>query len=152
MAQTQPLLSVQNIAETHLAQVVPALLVVPALRQFIARVGAGDVGVEVGGVVSQQTTANQLFLVPQTEQTQLGLIQRIFLRREGLAQLRQNLLEGVPESLRAETLGGKSPLGGEDGALVPVGDFRLGTGIADAMNGCQQQVVSRARSGTRRRP
>ena len=38
MAQAQPVFPVQNIAEAYLAQVVPALFVVPALCQLIARV------------------------------------------------------------------------------------------------------------------
>jgi hypothetical protein len=62
VTQTQPVLSVQNIAQAHLAQVVAALLVVAALRQLVPRVGAGNVGVEVGGIVGQQPTADQLLL------------------------------------------------------------------------------------------
>ena len=38
MAQAQAVFPVQNVAEAHLAQVVTALLVVPALGQFIARI------------------------------------------------------------------------------------------------------------------
>jgi len=50
-----------------LAQVVPTLFVVAALRQVVPRVGAGNVGVEVGGIVGQQPTTNQLLFLPQTE-------------------------------------------------------------------------------------
>src|SRR6266576_1534383 len=38
-----------------------------ALRQLVTRVGAGNVGVEVGGIVGQQPATDQLLLLPQTE-------------------------------------------------------------------------------------
>jgi hypothetical protein len=69
MTQAQSILSIQNVAEPDLAQVVSPLLVVSALRQLIALVGAGDIGIEVGGVVGQQPTTNQLFLLPQAQQS-----------------------------------------------------------------------------------
>src|SRR5229473_8450799 len=80
------------------------------------------------------------------------MIERIFRRSQGLALLRQNLFEGVPEGLRGKAFGRKTPLGSEDGLLVPVADFRLRAGIADAVNGREQEVVSRSGSGTRSRP
>ena len=58
------MLAVQNVTETDLPQVVSALFVVPALGQLVAGVGAGDIGVEVGGVVGQQAAADQLLLFP----------------------------------------------------------------------------------------
>ena len=58
------MLAIQHVAESHLTQIVPALLIVAALRQMVLRVGAGDVGVEVGGVVAQQAAADQLLLLP----------------------------------------------------------------------------------------
>ena len=64
VTQTQAMLAIQDVAETHLAQVVPALLIVAALGQMVLRVGAGDVGVKVGGIVAQQAAADQLLLLP----------------------------------------------------------------------------------------
>ena len=49
----------------------PSLLVVAALRQMIAGVGGRDVGVKVGGVVSQQALADKLLFFPQTQQVAL---------------------------------------------------------------------------------
>ena len=51
-AQAEPMFAIEHVAETDLPQVVSALLVMPALGQLVTRVGAGDIGVEVGGVVS----------------------------------------------------------------------------------------------------
>src|ERR1700739_1136684 len=112
------MLSVQNIAQAHLAQIVAALFVVAALGQLVPRVGAGHVGVEVGGIVGQQPTTDQLLFLPQTEETQLRTIERIFGGSAGLAGLWQNLFEGVPESLRSKAFGRKTPLGSKDGPLV----------------------------------
>ena len=95
VAQAPSAFPVQNITETHLPQIVAALLVVPALRQFVASVGAGDIGVEVGGVVGQQAAAHAWLLLPQSQQAQLGVLQRIVTGRF----LRQNLLESIPEGL-----------------------------------------------------
>ena len=69
MTQAQSILSLQHIAESDLTQVVSALLIVSALGQLIAGVGAGDIGIEVGGVVSQQPTTHQLFFLPQAQQS-----------------------------------------------------------------------------------
>src|SRR5271169_326935 len=80
------------------------------------------------------------------------MIQRIFRGSAGLTRLRQNLLEGVPESLRSKALGRKTPLGSEDGPVVPVADFGFRTGITDAVNGGEQEIVSGTGSGTRSRP
>src|SRR6267143_4118845 len=80
------------------------------------------------------------------------MIERIFRGSQGRTRLRQNLFEGVPESLRGKAFGRKTPLGSKDGLLVPVADFRLRAGIADAVNGREQEIVSRSGSGTRSRP
>ena len=53
------------------AQVVTALFIVPALGQFVARVVAGDtgdIGMEVGGIVSEQVPAYPLLAFPQIQQ------------------------------------------------------------------------------------
>src|SRR5437016_10765466 len=71
---------------------------------------------------------------------------------QSLTGFRKNLFEGVPEGLRGKALGRETPLGSEDGLLVPVADFGLRTGIADAVNGGEQEIVSGAGSGTRSRP
>ena len=54
MTQTQTLLAIQHVAETNLAQVVATLFVVAPLRQLVAGVVAGDIGVEVGRVVRRR--------------------------------------------------------------------------------------------------
>ena len=59
--------AIENVTETDLPQVVLVLLVVPTLGQLIAGVGADDIGVEVGGVVSQQATTHQLLSLPQSQ-------------------------------------------------------------------------------------
>ena len=64
VTQTQAMLAIQHVGESHLAQAVPALLIVAALREMVLRVGTGDVGVEVGGVIAQQAAADQLLLLP----------------------------------------------------------------------------------------
>ena len=102
------MLAIEHVAQTDLPQIMAALLVVSALGQLIARVGAGDIGVEVGGVVSQQTTTHQLFLFPYSQQTQLGLLQGIVGRGERFWAFRQDLFKGVPERLRSKALGGNS--------------------------------------------
>ena len=58
------MLAIQHVAQTDLPQVMAALLVVSPLGQLIPAVATGDVGVEVGGVVGQQTTTHQLLLFP----------------------------------------------------------------------------------------
>src|SRR2546430_11366630 len=82
----------------------------------------------------------------------LRLIQRIFRWSEGRTRLRQNLFEGVPEGLRGKAFGRKPPLGSEDGPIIPVADFRFWTGITDAVNGGEQEIVSGTGSRTRRGP
>src|SRR6516225_8726338 len=69
MTQAQAMLPIQHIAESDLAQVVSTLFIVAALRQLIAHVAAGDIGIEVGGVVRQQPTTHQLFFLPQAQQS-----------------------------------------------------------------------------------
>ena len=51
--------------------------------------------------------------------------------------------------LGPELFGRKTPERGQDGPLIPVGDFRLGTRLTDAMNCRQQQVMSCRWSGFR---
>src|SRR5207244_2393116 len=64
MTEAQAMLAIQHVAQTDLPQVMAALLVVSPLGQLIPAVATGDVGVEVGGVVGQQTTTHQLLLFP----------------------------------------------------------------------------------------
>ena len=71
---------------------------------------------------------------------------------QSLTGFRKNLFEGVPEGLRGKALGRETPLGSKDGPLVPVADFGLRTGITDAVNGGEQEIVSGTGSGTRRGP
>ena len=95
---------------------------------------------------------DQLFFLPQTQQAQLGLLQGIFGRREGLGFGWQNLVEDVPEGLRSKPFGGKAPGGSEEGLLIPSSDFGLRAGITDAVNGGEQQIMSGAWPGARSGP
>ena len=148
MAQGEARFPVEHIAQPHLAQVVPALLVMPALRHRVAGVGGGNEGVKVGGVISQQAAADQLLFLPQTQQAGLRFFQRIalFALLLGLF-LRQQLLEAIPESLGGEALRLEPPEGSENGLLIPVGHRGLGAGRAEAVHRRQQQVVSRGGTG-----
>ena len=60
MAQRQAGFPVDHIAQTHMAKMVPVLVVMAALRRGIASIGAGNEGVKVGGVISQQAAAEKL--------------------------------------------------------------------------------------------
>src|ERR1700735_1079667 len=146
------MLAIQHVTQTDLPQIMAALLVVSALGQLIARVGAGDIGVKVGGVVGQQTTTHQLFLFPYSQQTQLRLFQGIVSRGERLWSFGQVLFKGVPEGLRSKAFGGNMPERRQDGGAIPIGDFSLGARLADAVDGRQQEVVSGRGSGAWRRP
>ncbi len=50
-------------------------------------------------------------------------------------------VEVVPEGLGGEALGGEAPEAAQDGALVPVRDSGLGAGVADAVDGGEEEVV-----------
>jgi IS66 Orf2 like protein len=76
-AQGQGGLPIEYIAQAHLAKIVPPLLVMAALRHRVAGVGGGNKGVKVGGAVSQQTPAHELFFFPQTEQAGLRFLQGV---------------------------------------------------------------------------
>ena len=128
------------------------LLIVSALRQLITGVGAGHIGIEVGGVIGQQTATHQLLFLPQTQQAPLRQLQRVFGGHGRILGLGQNELEGIPESLGGKTLGGEIPLRGENGLRVPIWDFGLRTGITDAVNGGQQEIVGGAGAGAGRGP
>src|ERR1700740_3075965 len=71
---------------------------------------------------------------------------------QSLTGLRKNLFEGVPEGLRGKALGRETPLASKEGPLVPATDFGFRTGITDAVNGREQEIVSGTGPGTRRRP
>src|SRR6266478_3359109 len=126
------MLAIEHVAQTDLPQIMAALLVVSALGQLIARVGAGDIGVEVGGVVGQQTTTHQLFLFPYSQQTQLGLLQGIVGRGERFWAFRQDLFKGVPESLRSKAFGGKRSELRQDRGSIPRGNSSFGAGVNKA--------------------
>ncbi len=76
MAQAHAVRAVQDVAEAHLPQVVSALLVVAALSQLVPRVSTGDVGEEIGGVVGQQSAADQLFFLPRVPTSAAGACSR----------------------------------------------------------------------------
>src|SRR6516225_3375090 len=129
----------------------PARLVMTALRQFSAGIGAGDVGIEMGGVVGEQASTHHLLFFPQAQQAELGLVPRIFGRGKRVQALGENLLQSIPKVLRAETFGRESPRRFQNGAAIPVGHFGLGAGLTDPMDRRQQYLVSRrgARAGRR---
>ncbi len=98
--------------------------------------------------MSQQAAAGELLFLPQPEQADLHLLQRIeFFAARGSLLLRQELLEAVPEGLGEEALQLEAIEGRENGLRIPVGHRGLGTGRADAVNRRQQQIVSRGKAG-----
>src|SRR5450759_1507536 len=131
MAEAHAVFAIQHIAQAHLPQIVAPLLVMSPLRQLIARIGAGHVSIEVGRVVGQQATADQLLLTPQAEQADLRLFQLLL----------GNRVEAVPELLRGEALGRKAPVRTQDGAVIPTANFGIRPELADAVDGGQQQIV-----------
>src|SRR5580704_11585829 len=147
MTKAESVVTIQNITQSHLAQVMTSLLVVSPLRQAVAFVVTGNVGVEVGRVIGQQPAGHQLFFLPQTEQSQLGLFQFIALaRRQRLASI--NSIKAIPESLGAESFRRKSPQRRQDAVPIPVGHFGLRPRLADALDGGQEQIMRRRRTGT----
>jgi len=53
MGQRQLCLLIDHQGQAHLPQIVAALLIMSALRQFGTQIGAGNVGIKVGCIVSQ---------------------------------------------------------------------------------------------------
>src|ERR1700687_4081461 len=151
MTKAQTIVTIQNVAESHLAQIVPALFVVTPLGQLISLVVAGDVSVKIGCIVGEQPAAHQLFFFPQTKQTNLRVVQWIFAGQR-IQVFGQNLLKGVPEGLRGETLRRDGPGGMENGAAIPVRDLGLGTWLANAVDGRQQQIMRWRGTGARSGP
>src|SRR5271168_762125 len=129
----EAVVAIHHIAQPYLPQVMAALLVVSALGQFVPRIGAGHIGIEVGRIVSQETAADQLLLLPHTEKTNLGLFQ-LFL---------PDAVEAVPELLRVESLRRQVPKRTQDSAVIPAGYFGLGTRLTDAVDRGQQQIMRR---------
>src|ERR1700694_1948408 len=68
-------------------------------------------------------------------------------RRERLWAFGQDLFKSIPESLRSKALGGKLPQRGQDGSAIPIGHFSFRTGLADAVQSGEQQVMSGRGSG-----
>jgi hypothetical protein len=102
---------------------------------------------EVGGVVSQQASTDQLFFLPQTPQASLRFLQGVALLTLGRGfLLGQELLETIPKGLRGETLGLKTPEGIENGLPIPVSGLGHGTGSSQAVESCQQQVMRGGRA------
>jgi len=59
----------------------------------------------------------------------------------------RNAVEAVPELLGGEPLGCKAPLRTQDGAVIPIGDFGFRSGLADAVDRGQQQIMRRRGTG-----
>src|ERR1039458_8741595 len=151
MTKTEPVVTIQNVTQSRLTQVMTSLLVVSPLRQAVALVIAGNVGIEVGGVVGQQPAGYQLLFLPKAEQPQLGFFQFIpFACRQRLAG--SNGIKTIPEVLGAKSFRGKSPQRRQDAVPIPVGHFSLRPRLADTMDGGQQQIVRRRRAGARLGP
>jgi hypothetical protein len=142
MAKAEAVVAIHHIAQSYLPQVMAALLVVSALGQFVPRISAGHIGVAVGRIVSQQTAADQLLLLPHTEQTNLGLFQFFLL----------DAIKAVPELLGGESLRRQVPKRGQDGAVIPASHFGFGTRLTDTVDGGQQQIMRRRRTRAGLRP
>ena len=110
-------------------------------------VRAGDVSVKVSGVISQQAAADKLPLLPDAEQTGLRLLELIGIRVKGF-----NPVKAIPESLRGEPFRREAPKRVEDTVAVPLGDLGLWAGLADAMDGREQEIVGGRRAGAGRWP
>src|SRR5260370_6893905 len=54
----------------------------------------------------------------------------------------EELSRAIPEGLGSESLGWEAPEVMEDGAAIPIGNLGLGAGLADAVNGGKQEVMS----------
>src|SRR5438876_12298831 len=148
MAETEPLFSVPYKAQTNLPLIVPALFVVPALRQRVPTVRAGHPGVEIRRVIGQQTVADHLLFSPDRQQPRLRPLEFIFF--SALAGL--DAIKAIPEFLRGEPLGRETPQRRENRVPVPFFYFRLGPGLTDAVNSGQQQIMRGGGAGTRFRP
>src|SRR2546429_6403496 len=71
-----------EIYTLSLHDALPILFVVAALRQLVPRVGAGNVGVEVGGIVGQQPATDQRSEEHTSElQSRLHLVCRLLLEK-----------------------------------------------------------------------
>jgi hypothetical protein len=116
-----------RLPQADLPQMVATLLVVSALSQFVSLVGAGHIRIKVGRVISQETAAEQLLLLPNSEQQNLCLFELLLLHP----------VEAIPELLRCKTLSSKAPYRAEDRAVIPAGYFGLGAWLANPMDGGQ---------------
>src|SRR5260370_27472380 len=54
----------------------------------------------------------------------------------------EDLIKAIPEGLGSESLGWEAPEVMEDGVAIPIGNLGLGAGLADAVNGGNQEVMS----------
>src|SRR6516164_2546664 len=69
--------------------------------------------------------------------------------RERIQVLGQNLFKSIPEGLRGEAFRRNSPDRMQNGSAVPISHLGFGTRLTDAVDGCQQQIASRRRAGSR---
>src|SRR5213592_4575924 len=106
MTETDAIVCIQHIAQSNLPQIMTSLLVVPALRQAIPLVCTGGPGIEIGGVIGQQTPADHLSVFPATQQRRRRPLQIILLT--GLVASDLNPVKAIPKILRAEPFGWKT--------------------------------------------
>src|SRR5437588_3492232 len=145
MTEAEPVFSVQHIAQAHLPQTMPTLLVVPALRQSIACARAGLPSAEIRRVVGQQAATDQLLVFPDRQQAQLRLLELIAFSTT--ASL--DAMKSIPEFLRGEALGRETPERRQNGVTIPIRHFRFRPRLTDALNRGQEQIVCCGGTGRR---
>jgi len=132
MRQRQLRVLVHHQSQPQLPQIVAPLFVMPTLRQFRFRVGAGDVGIEVGGVVGQGARV-QLF--DADELAHNGLL-------DVAQQRRRQGVHLVPEMLTVQSRGRKVHQLGQAGGLGPSGESAFAARRAGpADHACQQGLA-----------
>lgn len=117
--------------QADLAQVAAVLLVVAPARQA-GRGARIDKGEEVSAVIDQRA------------QVQAQLLDQALgeLLLDGLDIGLGNPFHVVPEGLAGELVGGGWQEAGQDGAVIPAGQFSLAGGAGSAVDGGQHQVLA----------
>jgi hypothetical protein len=129
---------VDNQSQTHLSEIVPALLVMPALRQFRPLIRAGDVGIEVSCVVGQSL--------------ELQLLDANDFPDQSLFDLRQFLqwhdVHLIPEVLAGEIRGGELHQFRQIRCASPIGKGSFAARGAGARDHGGHKRLAHGESGT----
>ena len=129
---------IDHQSQTHLPEIVPALLVVSPLRQFRPQIRSGDVRIEVGCVVGQSPELQLFDTNDFPNQCLLDL--RQFVQRHDV-QL-------IPEVLAGEIGGGELHQIGKIGCASPNGKRSFATRGAGSRDHGGHQRLAHGESGT----